>query len=130
MNAEMISYCGSKCATCPIYLATREKDPDKQRQMRDDIAREILEAYGIAYQADDINDCDGCPTQGGRLFVGCQKCQIRPCARERGLENCAHCSDYVCEKLEEFFDFGGKLVNMEAKKQLDEIRKSLKEKGI
>jgi Protein of unknown function (DUF3795) len=121
----MIAYCGLKCETCPIYLATREKDREKQRQMRESIVRQILKEYGMQCRVEDITDCDGCPTQGGRLFAGCRKCRIRPCARERGLENCAHCSDYACDKLKEFFNFGGKLVNIDAKKQLDAIRKSL-----
>jgi hypothetical protein len=121
----MIAYCGLKCETCPIYLATREKDHAKQVKMREDIAGKILKEYGIKCRGEDITDCDGCPTQNGRLFAGCQKCRIRPCARERGLENCAYCGDYACDKLTEFFNFGGKLVNTDAKKQLDAIRKSL-----
>jgi len=28
-----------------------------------------------------------------------QGCPVRPCVIEKGLENCAQCADYVCEKL-------------------------------
>ncbi len=28
---------------------------------------------------------------------------MRPCVLERGLENCASCADYGCEKLQERF---------------------------
>jgi len=121
----MIAYCGLKCEICPIYQATREKDPEKQRRMREDIARKILKEYGMQCGTEDVTDCDGCVTEGGRLFLGCQKCLIRSCAHEKRFENCAHCGDYACTKLSEFFDFGGKLVNMDARKQLDAIRKSL-----
>ena len=38
MAREMIAYCGLNCITCRIYLATRETDPEKQRQMREQIA--------------------------------------------------------------------------------------------
>jgi len=53
----------------------------------------------------------------GRLFSGSTKCEIRKCAKAKGIENCAHCSEYACEKLEKFFATGP-----EAKAQLDMIR--------
>ena len=28
-------------------------------------------------------------------------CPVRPCIIERGLDNCAQCDEYVCEKLNE-----------------------------
>jgi hypothetical protein len=28
-------------------------------------------------------------------------CPVRPCVLERGLDNCAQCEDYVCERLEQ-----------------------------
>ena len=121
----MIAYCGLDCAKCPIFLVTREANVEKQKQKREEIARQIEKTYGMQCRAEDVTDCDGCPTQGGRLFSGCQKCQIRKCAREKGLENCAHCSEYACDKLEKFFYHGGKLVEGEAKKQLDEIKARL-----
>ncbi len=120
-----IAYCGLNCIKCPIYLATREKDPKKQRQMREQIARDIKKHYGIESRIEDVTDCDGCTTKNGKLFSGCQKCQIRKCAREKGIENCAHCSEYACEKLEKFFNSGGKLVEVDARKRLDEIKARL-----
>jgi len=120
---EMIAYCGLNCVTCQIYLATRETDPKKQRQMREQIVLAIKKYLGGGKRVEDITDCDGCKAQGGRLFAGSQKCKIRPCARERGLENCAHCSEYGCEKLSKFFDSEGEQAG--AKKRLDAIRKSL-----
>jgi hypothetical protein len=125
MSEKMIAYCGLNCVKCPIYLATRETNAEKQKQKREEIARQIEEKYGMQCRVEDVTDCDGCPAQGGRLFSGCQKCRIRKCAREKGIENCAHCSEYACEKLEAFFNFGGKLVEGDAKKRLDGIRKSL-----
>ena len=29
--------------------------------------------------------------------------QIRACALERGVVNCAHCADYACDKLRAFW---------------------------
>jgi hypothetical protein len=119
-TGEMIAYCGLNCIKCPIYVATREKNASKQKQRREYIARKIKEIYGTQCSVEDVTDCDGCTTKDGRLFSGCQKCQIRKCAREKDLENCAYCSEYACEKLSKFFDSEGEKAG--AKKRLDEIK--------
>jgi len=100
---EMIAYCGLTCQTCPIYLATRQKEKEEQTRMRVEIVRLCKEHYGMDYDVKDITDCDGCVTEGGRRFSACKNCLIRKCARENELENCAHCTEYICEKLGEFF---------------------------
>lgn len=100
---DVLAYCGLICQTCPIYLATRVEDKAKQARMRVKIARLCKELYGMDYKLEDITDCDGCITEGGRLFSGCKTCVIRNCAREKELENCACCPEYACGKLEAFF---------------------------
>jgi len=115
-----ISYCGLTCHKCAIYLATREEDEEKRRKMRVDIARQIKERYGQECKAEDVSDCDGCRAEGDRLFSGRKDCKIRKCARDKGVENCAHCGEYACEILEEFF-----ATDPEAKASLDEIRSGL-----
>jgi hypothetical protein len=123
MVSEMIAYCGLNCITCRIYLATRETDLKKQREMRDGIARYIREHFDSEIRVEDITDCDGCTIKEGRLFSGCQKCEVRKCARKKGLKNCAYCSEYPCEKLSKFFVSEGEQAG--AKKRLDAIRNSL-----
>jgi hypothetical protein len=125
----MIAYCGLDCSNCPIRLATGVTDRKKQEQMRQDIARQIEELYGMKCRSEDIVDCDGCSVPDGRLFSACRQCAIRKCALEKGLENCAHCSEYACEKLKEFFAFGGKLVHGNARIRLDEIREAMGKNG-
>jgi len=104
---DSLSYCGLVCGTCPIYLATREQNEEKRRKMRIDITRQIEEHYGQEFKPEDVTDCDGCKTKGQRLF-------------SKKLENCAYCSEYACEKLEEFF-----AKDPEAKDRLDKIRNTL-----
>jgi predicted nucleic acid binding AN1-type Zn finger protein len=125
----MLAYCGLDCSGCPIYLATRVEDPQTQKRTRQDIAVEIKRLYRVTCTAADIADCDGCSTEGGRLFVSCQECGVRKCARDKGMENCDHCREYVCAKLQEFFDCGGKLLHMDAKKKLDAVRVGLRRNG-
>jgi hypothetical protein len=122
-TGEMIAYCGLNCVTCQIYLATRETDLKKQRQMREQIVIAIKKYLGEEKRVEDITDCDGCKAEGGRLYSNCQKCRIRKCASEKGFENCAYCSEYACEKLSKFFDSEGEQAG--AKKRLDEIKARL-----
>lgn len=98
----MIAYCGLTCDTCPIYLATLEQDKDHQQTMRASIARLCTETYGMALKPEDINDCDGCTANTGRLFTGCKDCKIRNCASQHALKNCAYCKEYACEELSAF----------------------------
>jgi hypothetical protein len=98
-------------------LVTREQNPKKKREMRAEIARQINAIYKEKMKAEDITDCDGCETENGSLFSGCKKCQIRKCARQKGVENCAYCDEYACERLEKFFT-----TEPDAKKRLDKIR--------
>jgi len=115
---EILAYCGLICHSCPIYLATREKDEEKRRKMRVEIARQIKKIYDTECRTEDVGDCDGCRTEGERLF--CTDCQIRMCAKGKNIENCAHCDEYACEKLEKLF-----VTDPEAKKRLDAIRSTL-----
>ncbi|MBN2592409.1 MAG: DUF3795 domain-containing protein [Sedimentisphaerales bacterium] len=112
---ENLAYCGLICRTCQIYLATREPDEEKQYEMRANIAQEIEKHYGRETKPEDVDDCDGCRTDGGRLF--CTDCQIRMCAIKKGIANCAYCRDYPCEALENLFT-----TDSGAKERLDAIR--------
>lgn len=116
---DMIAYCGLTCHTCTIYLATREKDQEKRNKMRIEIARQIKKRYGQECKPEDVADCDGCRAEDGRRFCG-GDCQIRKCARDKGLENCASCTEYACEKLKKLF-----ATDPDARKRLDEIRSRL-----
>lgn len=118
---EILAYCGLACHTCPIYLATKNRDVDERAKMRKDISRLLNEQYGLKYDPEDITDCDGCTKEGGRLFSGCQKCLIRKCVKKKRLENCAYCSEYSCEKLEDLFTS-----EPSARERLDEIRDFIK----
>ena len=117
---KVISCCGLICETCPIKLATKEKNKEKQYEMRADIARQIKEHYGEEFKPEDVTDCDGCKTEGGRLFSGSKNCHMRKCARQKGFENCAHCDEYACERIEKFF-----ATDPDAKARLDAIKREL-----
>lgn len=121
---EVIGYCGLNCCTCPIHVATREKDEEKRRSMRAAIAEEIKKHYGIEYGPEGITNCDGCRSEGDRLFAGSKNCQIRKCVRPKSIENCAHCTKYPCKRLKKFFAEYPE-DGEDAKRRLDHIRSRL-----
>ena len=114
---SLIAFCGLDCSTCPIHLATLEPDKSRQQSLRESIAELCTKQYGMNVRPEDVTDCDGCPTDSGRLFSGCVNCTIRECAIRRNLKSCAGCSDYACEKLLEFF-----VHDPEAQTRLEQIR--------
>ena len=116
----MIAYCGLTCDTCPIHLATLEEDITKQAKMRAEIAAQIAKIYGKSPKPETIMDCDGCKANTGRLFTGCIDCEVRKCAIEKNLVNCACCSDFTCEILEKHFT-----LDPGSKDRLENIRREL-----
>jgi hypothetical protein len=115
-----IGYCGLACGSCPIHLATLEKDPARQIGMRIEIAEQLSKIYGTTPKPEIITDCDGCKNNNGRLFTPCADCKIRNCAIGKNMINCAYCSDFACEKLEGHYKF-----DPGSKDRLEEIRKKL-----
>ncbi|MFH0761953.1 MAG: DUF3795 domain-containing protein [Bacteroidota bacterium] len=120
MEAKL-AYCGLICDTCPIHLATLEPDEARKLSLREEIAKELFRIYGTKMDPKDINDCDGCRADSGRLFSGEELCEIRKCAREKNLENCAYCSEYACDTLNRHL-----ALDPDSRVRLEEIRDVLK----
>ncbi len=110
----MIAYCGLTCTECPAYIATEADDAARISQ----IAKEWSEAYKADVRPEHVW-CDGCLVDGKKC-VHCGECKIRACGIERGVTNCAHCSDYACEELEKFFG-----MVPQAKETLDAVKAGL-----
>jgi hypothetical protein len=112
---KMIAVCGIECHQCPAFLATRENDDLKRKE----VAEMWSKDFKAEIKPEDIN-CEGCTSGKERLFSHCHVCEIRKCGREKQLQNCAYCADYSCSKLNGLFQMipQGKVV-------LDEIRKGL-----
>jgi len=112
---EMIAFCGIPCHECGAFLATKANDDEK----RAEVARLWSKEFKSDIKPEDIN-CAGCISDSENLFNYTKICEMRKCGKEKGLVNCAHCSDYACEKLEKIFE-----MVPDAKKRLDEIRAKL-----
>jgi hypothetical protein len=94
-----IAFCGLSCELCPIRWKTLENDTVKKEKIVKQIIKTGKELLNYDLKVEDITDCDGCKIKDGRLFSTCQKCFIRECAMEKGIENCAYCDHYPCADL-------------------------------
>jgi hypothetical protein len=95
--ATLIAACGLDCAQCDAYIATQANDMAALAA----VAVKWTTEYNAPGLSADNVQCDGCMTEG-RKVGHCSECQIRMCALERGVANCAVCPDYACDKLAGF----------------------------
>ena len=112
---KRISFCGLDCSVCPAYQARQNDDPELRQKTADSWSK----IYHADIKPEDVF-CDGCTSEGPVLFAHCSNCKIRECGRAKELDNCAHCPEYPCSRLEEFF-----AMVPEARQVLDNIRKTL-----
>ncbi|MBA7510106.1 hypothetical protein ES705_02081 [subsurface metagenome] len=85
---EMIGYCGYNCHLC----AARSDDPVIRQKMVDGW-KKILGHEN--YTAENVR-CDGCKSNGR---IADKECKARPCAKEKGIEHCAYCDEFPCDKI-------------------------------
>ncbi len=92
--APHIAYCGLDCSGCDIYRGTKLEDG----QLLQKYADKVFSQFKIEIDPSTLN-CHGC--RDARPKSGfCARCEVRACAINRGLENCAACESYGCEKLQ------------------------------
>ncbi|HOC21136.1 MAG TPA: DUF3795 domain-containing protein [Anaerolineae bacterium] len=112
---RIVAYCGLVCSECEAYLLTQANDTAGLERLAAKWRRE--------YNAPDMTAanvmCDGC-LAGERLNSYGSMCPIRACGSERGVANCAHCADYACANLQQFFN-----IAPSARETLEEIRRPL-----
>jgi len=92
---EIIARCGFKCHLCLAYKENNRNHDDQHR-----VAVGWSEYFDLNVQPEKIQ-CNGCLSDdsGGFDFPD-KNCPIRPCVLAKGIDNCSHCEDYPCEKLE------------------------------
>jgi hypothetical protein len=108
-----ISFCGMDCNACPAYIATKANDVTKLA----DVAKGwSSEEFPLG--PDDVL-CDGCHAERVAKFA--PECATRQCGLEKGVENCAQCGEYVCEKLEKQWGMLGEEARNSSKSTLDTL---------
>jgi len=100
VEEKMIAFCGLTCTECPGYVATQSGDVEALNK----VAAQWSAEYGGDLTVNHVR-CNGCHAVEGPWMSHCSVCKIRACGTEKNLANCAHCDEYGCDKLTEFFEF-------------------------
>jgi len=145
----VISKCGNMCSSCPWGVWSRKNlSPEDWSLFEEDVKKYV--GYSVVK-----NPCHGCQTPNENLSkdVGVHNflrgCCTRACAFYNEFRNCAYCSRYPCDSIEVLNrersredvekrlgidipeDMYEKYVRIyEGKKNLDEIRSTLKQNEI
>jgi hypothetical protein len=114
--ARIQAYCGLDCGECEAYVATHKND----RAGLDAVAKKWAAQFGGKDLEGDACVCDGCSTGRRVSTAHAVTCGIRVCASARGVVTCAHCPDYACATVQQFFAFAPVL-----KEKLEAIRQEL-----
>lgn len=113
--SEMMAFCGVRCDECDTFVATKSDDNAKRQEIADRWSKQ----FKAEFKSEQMN-CVGCRSDSGPLFFYCGMCQIRKCGQGKGVLTCAHCDEYGCEKVEQFFQ-----MSPENRHVLDEISRTL-----
>lgn len=88
------AYCGLFCGSCPTFLKTVAA----VKEGRTDFSNP--EGF-----------CLGCKSE---VISGwCTQCNLKSCAREKGYDTCAECSEYPCEAMKGFVEAGDWMYHIE-----------------
>ena len=92
---EIVSRCGFRCDKCPAFSGNNKTFADQLKT-----ASGWARYFGLKMAPDKIR-CNGCLSEDcGGYDLPDSECPIRPCVLERGMNSCADCFDFPCEKLE------------------------------
>ena len=78
-------YCGLYCGACPQFLATQNNTLEALAALRNSTPEAMR--------------CQGC--KSAVVSGWCQICNLKQCARSKGLELCGDCAQYPCADLQE-----------------------------
>lgn len=85
---NMTAYCGLDCEQCDAYLATVHDD----QALREKTAKKWSELNHVTILPEQIN-CEGCRADGIKTVYCESLCEIRKCARKKGVATCGGCPD-------------------------------------
>ncbi len=88
----ILTRCGYRCDLCLAFKPNIAKHPTDRQKLSDG----WYKYFGFRIAPADLC-CDGCMSDNPKLID--TSCPVRPCALERGLDNCAQCEQYMCDKL-------------------------------
>lgn len=93
-----MAYCGINCETCKLYQASKFKS----NKLLYKLAEEWGNLYNRTFELEKLK-CFGCKSDV--VFELCNKCQIKLCNIERRIKTCTECSEYPCERIQQFIEW-------------------------
>lgn len=91
-----IRYCGDDCELCPRYIATKTADREK--------LKEVAVLWQKTGLTDNLTTCEEMICHGCASLEKCHYNDIRRCAKNRDINNCGECTQYVCDKINVVFE--------------------------
>ena len=89
VDAGVAGVCGAYCGACPVYRGWVEQDAPRLEA--------LARSFGVPVSR---IVCTGCRSPTTFCFGG--DCEIKSCARKRGVVFCPECVAYPCSKIERF----------------------------
>ncbi len=117
MKKWRISVCGLNCAVCDMYQAGHGDE-----KLRDEIVEWFRKERNEIVKPEQVR-CEGC--NGPLESHWSSDCKMILCAKEKGIQYCFQCEDFVCKKLEDFSSDG-----ISHHKRTVENLKKMKEIGL
>ncbi len=87
----IVAKCGYRCDLCLMHEANLKGEDDKRR-----VSEALARYYECRLAPEAIRPCPGC---AGAQEPPDQDCQVYPCVRGKGLENCGCCPQFGCDRL-------------------------------
>ena len=105
MNPKYICYCGLYCENCAVKVKIEPAAKTLYEEMKKGGFEEVIQFipggdkfWPFLKGMVDPGICVSCKDGGGN-----PGCAVRICAKEKGVELCALCADYPCDKFDAFF---------------------------
>ena len=106
MNNKYICYCGLYCENCSVKVKIDPAAKTLYEEMKKGGFEEIIhfipggdKFWSFLKGMVDPGICSSCKDGGGN-----PGCSVRICAKEKGIEICALCESYPCDKFTAFFE--------------------------
>jgi hypothetical protein len=91
MEFKRDAYCGLYCGACPHLVATEKQDEDTLKVLAQRATISLEDAH-----------CHGCKSD--QVAIWCRDCNLKTCARRKGVDFCSECDEYPCADFIAFRD--------------------------
>ncbi len=92
----ILAKCGYRCDLCLAFEANLKSEQDKKR-----LSKALARYYSCRVRPEEIHPCKGCQAA---TEAPDKDCQVYPCVRRKGLDNCGACPQFGCDRLKTRMD--------------------------